>query len=257
MLVATMEWRPTPALRAGSFRRGAHGITRYEASLARNPFVLRTAPPAAVPAPRAADWTLASVYGESGRPTVAVVNVKTLQRVRLLPDGSSAGGMRLVRVELGSRRKDILAVVDFEGQQAELRFSAGWLRQAAAAKAQRKEPQARGPAGGPHPLPAASPDGRRYQHNDGAAGLVTDPAGTAAGRAPAQPGRAPLLLTAAGDYAPPGIQEPGAATAPEAAAAPDAPSDASVWLPLASTAPIPLRRHLLRPSLLTPRPDPQ
>lgn len=233
----------------------AHDFARYEVTMALNPFVLRTAPAPVARVSRAADWTLASVYGDAARPTVAVANMKTGQRVRLHSDGSIVEGMKLVRVKIGSSRKDMLAVVDFDGEHADLRYNMDWLRQAGASAAQRRVQPPRASPVRPDMAVALVP-GRNHQEAPGAAALPVAAAGGASGLvslpANSQP---PAFAAAAGPQA--AGAEDRAADAPGTAAAPDSPSDSLVWVPLASGAPVPLRRQLLRPAVLAPHPDPQ
>jgi len=235
----------------------AHGLERYDAALALNPFVLRTAPEPVKESSHLKDWTIASVYGDVTRPTVVVVNMKTRERVRLREDGGSSQGMRLMDVKLGVGRKDVRAIVDNAGEQAELSFNSEWSRQAAA-----ENSAAKMAPGGGRGITLARAAARQT-------GGALDAGGAPPAAAPPQPGATtgnararrnsgtPMVMVASGRSQPAG---PGG-TSPDdnqpETGGDESPSDTYVHVPLASNAPIPLRRHLLRPTVLTPHPDPQ
>lgn len=234
-----------------------HDISRYERTLSGNPFMLPTAPEPAATISPLADWSLASVYGPSAGPTVAVVNMKTHERVRLQAGSTASNGMRLITARFGAAQKDARAVVELAGARHELRFNLEWLRQTAAAGGgQRLPPSGRVITGAK--VAGVVPSSQAGTVRASAPALAGDPAritGPIAGGLPQ--GASPLFAAAA---AGPGFQleasDP-ATSPPDMADTSGTSSGADVWTQLESVVPIPLRRHPLRPAAFEPHPDPQ
>jgi hypothetical protein len=235
----------------------AHHIRRYERTLSGNPFTLSTAPePAAATSPLA-DWSLASVYGPTTGPTVAVVNMKTHERVRLQAGGTGSNGMRLITTRLGGNQKDTRVVVDIAGERHELRFNLEWLRQTAAAGGGQRLP---GVGGGLRTAKAAAVVPSRPVAVVSArdAAHRGDPASIAGQLAGALPQRASPLFAAVTTG--PGFQMDASAPGQpesEVAGSSASASDSQVWTQLESAVPVPLRRHPLRATAFEPHPDPQ
>lgn len=235
----------------------AYELERYASALALNPFVLRTAPEPVRQGSLLEDWTLASVYGDVTRPTVVVLNMRTRERVRLRQDASNSHGIRLMSMRMGDRRKDMLAIVAYKGERVELRFNSEWLRQAAMGNG---TPPPTAP-GIPHATTLARAAARQtHEAADRGTGLHVGPppqTRTVADAAAARRDSAVSSLTVASGRmqmgsagnASPEVGQPTAGAEPI--------SDTYVYVPLEGGAAIPLRRHLLRPAVLAPHPDPQ
>lgn len=232
-----------------------HDIRRYERTLSGNPFMLPTAPePAHVTSP-VADWSLASVYGPSSGPTIAVVNMRTHERVRLQPGATGSNGMRLITARFGAGRKDARVVVEIAGARHELQFNLDWLRQTAVAAGGQTLP---GPGVGlkgvtgavvPPSRPVAVMGARASEH-------VGNPGSMSGHLSEGLPQRASPLFAAGGPGVPLDASLP-AMHASDVAELSAASSNPQVWTQLESVTPLPLRRHPLRQPAFEPHPDPQ
>lgn len=118
----------------------AHPITRYEAGWKKNPFTLKTAPPAVEKVSFAKDLALAGWRQAGDDNIVILVNTKTKEYTRLKNDEPGPGGMKVKSAHLEDRRADTFVELELKDEKALVRYDETFLKgmatvQLAAAKA--------------------------------------------------------------------------------------------------------------------------
>lgn len=173
----------------------AYPMDRYEASWAKNPFTLKTAPAVIDNVSFAKDLAIGAHYGDKENPTIVIVNTKTHERTRLKKGETAANGMKINSFKLGDTRKQTTVEVTLGTESSELSYSSEYLSQVASAEGgktaqtpqqllQQQQLQQQG-----RPVPAGMAPGAQPRVTPGVPPRVQLPAGSPAG---AQPGTASL-----------------------------------------------------------------
>ena len=115
----------------------AYPVARYEAGWGKNPFTLKTAPAAIASVSFAKDLAIAGISGDTGNPTVTIVNTKTHERFRLKLGQPADNGMLLRDVNRAASRKDSFAEVVLGGETSKLTYDSSYLTQVASTSAAR------------------------------------------------------------------------------------------------------------------------
>lgn len=118
----------------------AYPVTRYEAGWSKNPFTLKTAPAVVASVSFAKDLAIAGISGDTGNPTVTIVNTKTHERFRLKLGQPGDNGMVLRDVKRAATRKDSFAEVVLGGETSKLTYDNSYLTQVASTSAARGAP---------------------------------------------------------------------------------------------------------------------
>ncbi len=109
----------------------AYPMDRYEASWAKNPFTLKTAPAVVDNVSFAKDLAIGGHYGDKANPTIVIVNTKTHERTNLKKGETASSGMKLSDVKLGETRKLTTVEVTMGTETSELTYSSEYLSQVA------------------------------------------------------------------------------------------------------------------------------
>lgn len=125
----------------------AYPQERYEQGWQKNPFTLKTAPPAVQQESFAKDLALGSISGTSDNPTVVLVNTKTRERTPIRGFDGEANGIKIVSVQSEGARKDRYVELEFAGTKAQVHFDENLIK-TASATVQAGQPKAGAPAGG-------------------------------------------------------------------------------------------------------------
>ena len=115
----------------------AYPVARYEAGWGKNPFTLKTAPAVVASVSFAKDLAIAGISGDTGNPTVTIVNTKTHERFRLKLGQPADNGMLLRDVKRAASRKDSFAEVVLGGETSKLTYDSSYLTQVASTSAAR------------------------------------------------------------------------------------------------------------------------
>ena len=183
----------------------AYPVSRYEAGWSKNPFTLKTAPAVVASVSFAKDLAIAGISGDTGNPTVTIVNTKTHERFRLKLGQPGDNGMLLRDVKRAATRKDSFAEVVLGGETSKLTYDNSYLTQVASSSA------ARAPAPGAPNAPnlrlPIQPNARAVPSPVPRPPQTQQPPKTAIG------GRAPQPQSVASGGVPQGIVNPGAFSA--------------------------------------------
>lgn len=115
----------------------AYPVARYEAGWGKNPFTLKTAPAVVASVSFAKDLAIAGISGDTGNPTVTIVNTKTHERFRLKLGQPADNGMVLRDVKRAATRKDSFAEVVLGGETSKLTYDSSYLTQVASTSSAR------------------------------------------------------------------------------------------------------------------------
>jgi hypothetical protein len=142
----------------------AYPVSRYEAGWQKNPFTLKTAPPAVQKESFAKDLVLGSVYKIGDSTKVVVVNTKTRARTPLLDDIADPSGMKVKSVHLENTTKETYAELELGADSAVVRYDEAFQKQMAAQQMQQMPqgmrpgvPSPAGPGNMPMPQPIPMP----------------------------------------------------------------------------------------------------
>ena len=161
-----------PAWAEGFAPPQAYPTERYEAVWQKNPFTLKTAPPAVVTESFAKDLALGGISKDEEGTRVVLVNVKTHDRKKYYDQKEGHEGIRVAEVHLGESHRDSFVRVEKGSESATLRYDEALLKQLASLAGTPKiqgqpHPGATPPPGGapltapsgtPMPVPAVAPN---------------------------------------------------------------------------------------------------
>lgn len=181
----------------------AYPVTRYEAGWSKNPFTLKTAPAVVASVSFAKDLAIAGISGDTGNPTVTIVNTKTHERFRLKLGQPGDNGMVLRDVKRAATRKDSFAEVVLGGETSKLTYDNSYLTQVASTSAARGAP-APGAPNAPNLRLPIQPNARALPSPAPRPPQTQQAPKTAIG------GRAPQPQSVASGGVPQGIVNPGA-----------------------------------------------
>lgn len=116
----------------------AYPRDRYEAGWQKNPFTLKTAPPAVQPESFAKDLALSSISGSEASPVVVVVNTKTRERTTLRGGEAKPADQTMIikSVHSDAPRKERYVEVEQAGQVAKIFYDENLIKVAGAGAAQ-------------------------------------------------------------------------------------------------------------------------